>query len=91
MALELALNGGRNMQTNTLIGLENNGCFPTFHSLYNEFLRQLAHLCRLAMRVTDISEADYNKIYSAPIMTATFEHCLREGKEQVSSPSPPHS
>lgn len=81
MALELALNGGRNMQTNTHIGLENNGCFPTFHSLYNEFLRQLAHLCRLAMRVTDISEADYNKIHSAPIMTATFEHCLREGKE----------
>lgn len=84
MALELALNGGKNMQTDTLIGLENDGCFPTFDSLYDEFLRQLAHLCRLAMRVTDICEEDYHKLHSAPIMTATFEHCLREGKELYS-------
>ncbi|MBQ8758623.1 MAG: hypothetical protein IJZ20_02925, partial [Clostridia bacterium] len=80
-ALELALTGGRDMLTDKLIGLENDGVFPTFDALYGEFLRQLEYLCKCAMRVTDIYEAHYNSIHSAPVFTATYEYCLENGKE----------
>ena len=80
-ALELALNGGKDMLTDKLLGLENEGVFPNFDALYNEFLRQLEHLCNSAMKITDIYESYYNILHSAPVFTATYEYCLENGKE----------
>ena len=78
-ALELALNGGRDMLTQTRIGLENDGRFETFDALYQEFERQLAYLCRCAMTVTNLYEARYSEIHSAPILSGTYVSALQKG------------
>lgn len=78
-ALELALNGGRDMITAKPIGLAHNGSFETFEDLWAEFERQLVHLCNCAMKVTDLHEVHYPKIHSAPILTGTYTSALEKG------------
>ena len=78
-ALELALNRGRDMLTEKLIGLENDGHFETFDALCREFERQLEYLCKCAMRVTDLYESNYSKIHSAPFLSGTYTSALENG------------
>ena len=78
-ALELALNGGRDMLTDKQIGLDNDGHFETFDALYKEFERQLAYLCKCAMTVTDLYESRYAEIHSAPILSGTYTSALQKG------------
>lgn len=78
-ALELALNGGKDMLTGKLIGLENSGRFKTFEELYEEFDRQLTYLCKCAMAVTDLYESHYVEIHSAPILSGTYVSALEKG------------
>lgn len=78
-ALELALNNGRDMLTNQLVGLENDGNFESFEDLYNEFERQLEHLSKCAMKATDIYEANYKKMHSAPFLSGTYTSALENG------------
>lgn len=83
-ALELTLNGGRDMLTGKLIGLENSGGFHSFEALQFEFLRQLAHLCRCAMAATDIYEAHYDTMHASPILSATYTSALEKGADLYS-------
>lgn len=78
-ALELALNGGRDMLTGKQIGLANDGHFETFDALYKEFERQLTYLCKCAMTVTDLYESRYAEIHSAPILSGTYTSALQKG------------
>lgn len=78
-ALELALNGGRDMLTGEQLGLENDGRFGTYEALFAEFCRQLSYLCGCAMKLTDLFEAQYSKIHSAPILSATYRSALEKG------------
>ena len=78
-ALELALNGGKDMLTEKQIGLDNDGHFETFDALYKEFERQLTYLCKCAMTVTDLYESHYAKIHSAPILSGTYTSALQKG------------
>ena len=78
-ALELALNGGKDMLTGKPIGLENSGHFETFESLCEEFERQLSYLCKCAMTVTDLYESHYSEIHSAPILSGTYTSALEKG------------
>lgn len=78
-ALELALNGGRDMLTEKCIGLENDEYFETFEALYKEFERQLTYLCQCAMMVTNLYEAKYSEIHSAPILSGTYTSALQKG------------
>ena len=78
-ALELALNGGRDMLTGKLIGLENSSHFETFGDLCEEFERQLTYLCKCAMTVTDLYESRYAEIHSAPILSGTYTSALQKG------------
>lgn len=78
-ALELALNGGRDMLTGKLVGLENGGHFETYEALYAEFERQLAYLCQCAMTITDLQEAHCAEIHSAPILSGTYVSALEAG------------
>ena len=76
-ALELALNGGRDMLTEKHIGLDNGGNFETFEMLYRKFERQLAYLCGCAMSVTDLYESRYAEIHSAPVISGTYTSALK--------------
>jgi formate C-acetyltransferase len=78
-ALELALNGGRDMLTGKFIGPENDGQFETFEALYKEFERQLTHLCQCAMQITNLYESHYSEIHSAPILSGTYTSALQKG------------
>ena len=78
-ALELALNGGKDMLTGKPIGLENNGQFDTFEALCEEFERQLIYLCKCAMKITDLYESHYSEIHSAPILSGTYTSALEKG------------
>ena len=78
-ALEVALNGGRDMLTGKLIGLANDGFFPTFESLYLEFKRQLTYFSDCAIKCTDVFEKEYKNIHSAPILSATYISALEKG------------
>jgi formate C-acetyltransferase len=80
-ALELALNGGRDMLTGKQIGLENDGHFESFDALYREFERQLTYLCKCAMTVTDLYESRYAEIHSAPILSGTYTSALQKGAD----------
>ena len=80
-ALELALNGGRDMLTGKRIGLENSGHFETFEALREEFERQLAYLCKCAMTITDRYESRYGEIHSAPILSGNYTSALERGED----------
>lgn len=78
-ALELALNKGRDMLTGKLIGLETDSNFADFEELYSEFERQLGYLCDCAIKATNIYEANYTKLHSAPIFSSTYTSALEKG------------
>lgn len=78
-ALELTLNNGKDMLTDKLIGLENNGNFDSYEKLYTEFKRQLKYLCNCSMRATDLYEKHYNMIHSAPILSGAYTSALEKG------------
>ena len=80
-ALELALCGGKDMLTGKLIGLECSTDFESYEALYSEFVRQLTYLCRCAMKSTDLYEAHYNKMHSAPILSGTYSSALEKGRD----------
>lgn len=78
-ALEYTLNGGKDLITGKTVGLENSGAFNSFEELYAEFKRQLDYLCSCAMKATDLWEAHYNEIHSAPILSGTYVSALEKG------------
>ena len=79
MALELALNNGKTMLTDKQVGPENNGCFDSYDALYAEFKKQRVLLCNCAMKITDICEAHYKHVHSAPILSGTYTSALEKG------------
>lgn len=78
-ALEYALNNGVDMLTGERIGLPVERELDSYDALYAEFGRQLAHLCRSAMQVTDRWEAAYPHLHAAPILSATYTSALEAG------------
>lgn len=78
-ALELALTGGVDMQTNWPIGLEHSSKFETYEELEREFKRQLLHICNCAKSLTDIWEARQDRIHSSPFLSGTFTSSLEKG------------
>ena len=80
-ALELALNGGRDMLTDKQIGLENDGNFDSYEALFAEFVRQMNHLCAMAMKATDLHEAHYGELHSAPFLSSTYPSAFENGED----------
>lgn len=80
-ALELTINGGRDMLTGKLIGLETKSRFESYEDLYAEFTRQLEYFCRCAMKATDLYEANYKYIHSAPILSGVYKSSLEKGED----------
>lgn len=78
-ALEYALNGGKDILTGKIVGVENFSNFKTFDELYSEVERQLVYLCECAMKATDLYEANYRKIHTAPLLSGTYTSALEKG------------
>jgi formate C-acetyltransferase len=80
-ALELALNGGRDMLTEKQLGLENDGKFESYDELFSEFVRQINNLCAMAMKATDLHEAHYSDLHSAPFLSSTYPTAFENGED----------
>lgn len=78
-ALELALNGGKDMLTGRLIGVECESDYTDFDALYLGFERQLSYLCDCAVKLTDTYEEHSARIHSAPILSGVYESALERG------------
>ena len=78
-ALELALNGGRDMLTDQPIGLANDKTFAQFDDLFQEFLRQTEHLCNQAILATDLYEANSARIHTTPILSGAYPSSMERG------------
>ena len=80
-ALEFALNGGRDMLTGDPVGLATDSQFDSFDALYAEFSRQLSHLCKKSMEVTDLFESRYKQLHCAPILSSTYDYNIENGTD----------
>ncbi|MBR1968008.1 MAG: DUF3029 family protein [Clostridia bacterium] len=78
-ALELCLNGGKDMLTDKLIGIKSPDDYKSFEELYNAFIKQAKYFCDCACRITDIYEKEYKFLHSSPILSATYISALERG------------
>ncbi len=83
-ALELALNNGCDMLTGKQIGIKQNA-IESYEELLSAFEAQLKHLCHCAMRATDLYEAHYAHVHSAPFLSSTYTSALENGGELYGS------
>lgn len=84
-ALEYAMNGGVDMMTGKQVGLDCEGEYADFGTLFAEFLRQLTFLCQQAMRATDIYESRYRDIHSSPFLSGTYSSAMERGGDLYGS------
>lgn len=78
-AIEYAFTGGVDMLTGEQIGMENSGNFESFDEFLGEVLRQMEHLARCAMRMTEYYERHYSEIFAAPVLSSTYVSALEKG------------
>lgn len=83
-AVEYALNGGVDMLTGDQVGLPNSGGFESFDDFYYEFRRQLLWLTKCAMRSTELQDRHFPKLHSAPILSSTYDSCVKSGRDLYS-------
>ena len=80
-AIELALNNGRDMLCEKLLGVEDFGVPDTFEEFLNVFFVQLQRLCDSAMILTNAHESQYKYVHSSPILSATYDACVESGRD----------
>jgi len=78
-ALEFALNEGKDMLSGKQVGLSTGSHFETYEELYEEYKRQLVHLCDCSMKITNLYEAHYKEMHAAPILSGTYQSALEKG------------
>ena len=76
-AVELALNGGRDMKNGEMFGVE---CeISDFESFKDAVKAQIAHLCDKTCEFIINVEKNYSAMYADPILGAMTEKCVTEG------------
>ena len=80
-AVEIALNGGKDMETEELIGLPVEETPSTFEEFYQVFRRELLYFTDAAIRITDLRERHYAKLHSAPVLSSVCEHSVTSGRD----------
>lgn len=80
-AIELALNNGRDMLCERLLGVEGPDEPATFEDFLKLFFVQLESICNSAMALTNAHESQYKYIHSSPILSATYDACVESGRD----------
>lgn len=80
-AVEYAMNGGMDFLSGKQIGLVCDSKFANFGEFAAEVERQLVHLSKCAMEITDFYESKYSQLHSAPILSATYPTTVKKGKD----------
>ncbi len=80
-AVEVAMNGGRDMTTGELIGVEIPDDFQTFGEFYAAFCRQLEFFAEAAMALTRAREAAYPLVSTGGFLSSTLDHCMEKASD----------
>ncbi len=85
LAVEAVLSGGKKFNSDTTIGLKVTSEFSSFDEFYSAVKDQLKQWIELSMVEINEIEKDYPQIHQAPIMSATFGKCLKNGVDAYAS------
>lgn len=81
MAVESVLNRGKRFNSDNLIGTDFGESFSSFEELLNAVKLQLKQWSEITIHEINRIEAQYPNIIQAPILSATFESCMENGKD----------
>ncbi len=84
MAVETVLNHGRRYGSDKQIGIDFGNNFVDFEALYDAVKKQLAVWSEMAIAEISEIENDYPKINQSPIISGTYENCMRTGVDAYS-------
>ena len=80
-AVECAMNGGRDMLSGRLAGLECAADFADFDSFYAEVKRQAAYFARQSMRRIRAYEGHMAEVCPSPLFSGSMKCCIDSGKD----------
>ena len=81
MAVEVVLNGGKKLNSENVIGIDFGKSFTSFEMFYNAVKEQLKVWSKMAIREINAIEKQYPNINHSPVLSATFNSCMEEGKD----------
>lgn len=84
MAVEAVLNNGKRFSSDNSIGIDFGDEFGTFEEFYNAVKMQLKAWSEIAISEINNVEKQYPDIIQAPILSATYESCMENGKDAYS-------
>ena len=84
MAVETVLNHGRRYGSDKQIGIDFGNNFVDFEALYDAVKKQLAVWSEMAIAEISEIENDYPEINQSPIISGTYENCMRIGVDAYS-------
>lgn len=79
MAIETVMNNGRKFGSDNVIGTDFGDSFESFDEFYSSVKKQLADWADIAIKEINAIEVQYPKIIQSPIISATFESCMKDG------------
>ncbi len=81
MAIEVILGEGKNFLTGKLLGKENDLSYPDFESFYSDVKKLLERWSDIIIKEVTEIEKEYPAYLQAPVISATFESCMKNGKD----------
>ena len=84
MAIETVLNHGKRYGSDKVIGIDFVNDFADFEALYNAVKKQLSKWSEMAIAEVNELEKDYPQINQSPIISGTYENCMRTGVDAYS-------
>lgn len=84
MAVEAVLNRGKKFGSDNIIGSDFGENFDSFEEFYSAVKLQLNKWCEIAIKEINLIEEQYPNVIQAPVLSATYESCMKKGKDAYS-------
>lgn len=79
--VEAAMTNGRDLMTGKKVGPETGEDFDSFDDFYAAVKEQLRYFAECSMEKISLTEREYMKMNPSPFLSATFEECVRDGRD----------
>lgn len=80
-AIELALNGGKDIRTGFEIGIPTEKAPESFEEFLREFYRQLSHICKITMDYSGKMEMLYPRLHAGLLFTSSYPEYMEKGTD----------
>lgn len=84
MAVESVLNRGKKFDSDNIIGIDFGENFDSFEEFYNAVKLQLKAWSKITIKEINLIEKQYPNVIQAPVLSATYESCMKKGKDVYS-------